>query len=214
MSRVYRDRAEAGRLLAESVQRCVGSQPAIVLGLPRGGVSVAMQIARALRLPLDVLVVRKVGVPNQPELAMGAVASGDVTIRNEEVLAALPGAAEMFDDVARMERTEVERRERAYRGNRPPLKLAGLSAILVDDGVATGSTLRAAVTAARQLGASRVTVAVPVAPAEALSALQEDADEVICLETPAAFYAVGQWYAEFPQVTDYEVRKLLEPTSA
>jgi putative phosphoribosyl transferase len=209
MNRVYANRAEAGRLLGAAVKERLDAQPAIVLALPRGGVPVAVPVAAALGAPLDVLVVRKVGVPSQPELAMGAVAAGGVTIRNDEVLAMLPGAARDFEAVAAEERAEVGRRERAYRGQRPPLALAGLTAVLVDDGIATGATLRAAVGAARRLGAARVVVAVPVASREALATLEEEADEVVCLQVPQFFLAVGGCYADFPQLTDAEVRALL-----
>jgi putative phosphoribosyl transferase len=209
VDRIYRNRAEAGRLLGEAVRARLGTESAIVLGLPRGGVPVAAPVARALGMPLDVLVVCKVGLPGQPELAMGAVAGGGVTIRNEEVLATLDYAAEQFDTVAAEERAEVKRRERAYRGARGPLTLKGLTAVLVDDGVATGATLRAAVAAARQLGASRVLAAVPVASEEAIAILTIEADDVVCLQVPSMFVAVGQWYQEFPQVTDEEVRNVL-----
>ncbi len=209
MDRTYANRIEAGRLLGKAVAARLGKQPAIVLGLPRGGVPVAVEVAAALGAGVDVLVVRKVGVPTQPELAMGAVGPGGVTVRNEDVLAMLPGAASRFEAVAAAERAEVARREQAFRGTRPPLALAGKSAVLVDDGVATGATLRAAIAAARALGAARVVVAVPVASSEAARMLEAEADEVICLEQPAFFMAVGQFYAEFPQVSDEEVRELL-----
>jgi predicted phosphoribosyltransferase len=209
MDRIYANRAEAGQLLGAAVRKRLGAHPAIVLGLPRGGVPVAAAVAAALGAPLDVLVVRKVGVPAQPELAMGAVAPGGVTIRNEDVLAMLPGARRQFEAVASEERAELVRRERAYRGERPPLALTGRVAILVDDGVATGATLRAAVAAARQLGAARVVVAVPVASREAREMLEAEADDVICLQTPQFFVAVGGWYADFPQLSDAEVRELL-----
>ncbi len=211
MDRVYRDRAQAGQLLGVAVKARFGATPALVLGLPRGGVPVAAAVARALGAPLDVIVVRKVGVPTRPELAMGAVAPGGVTIRNDDVLAQLPQAAAQFDVVASRERVEVARRERAYRGARPPLALNDSTAILVDDGVATGATVRAAIAAARQLGAAHVVVAVPVASIQALAMLQAEADDVVCLEAPSQFIAVGQWYLDFPQVTDDEVRELLLP---
>lgn len=209
MDRIYSNRTQAGQLLGEAVLERLGRAPAVVLGLPRGGVPVAVGVARALGAELDVLVVRKVGVPTQPELAMGAVGPGGVTVRNEDVLAMLPGAASRFEAVAAAERAEVARRERAFRGDRPPLVLTDRSAVLVDDGVATGATLRAAIAAARALGAARVVVAVPVASAEAVQMLEAEADEVICLEQPAYFMAVGQCYASFPQVSDAEVRTLL-----
>ncbi|HXQ64552.1 MAG TPA: phosphoribosyltransferase family protein [Steroidobacteraceae bacterium] len=209
MDRVYANRAEAGQLLGAAVRKRLRAQPAIVLGLPRGGVPVAAPVAAALGAPLDVLIVRKVGVPMQPELAMGAVAPGGVTIRNEDVLAMLPDAARQFGAVAAVERAELVRRERAYRGDRPPLDLTGRAAVLVDDGVATGATLRAAVAAARQLGAARVVVAVPVASREARQMLEDEADEVVCLQVPQSFVSVGGWYADFPQLSDTQVRELL-----
>jgi predicted phosphoribosyltransferase len=208
--RVYSDRAEAGRLLGVAVrERLAAASRAIVLGLPRGGVPVAAEVARALGAPLDVLVVRKVGVPEQPELAMGAVGPGGVIVRNEELLELLPNAAREFQRVAQRERAEVERRERAYRGGRPPLAIAGRTAILVDDGVATGATMRAGVAATRALGAARVVVATPVAASDACALLEAEADEVVCLQVPPDFHAVGAWYEEFPQLDDDEVRALL-----
>jgi putative phosphoribosyl transferase len=209
MDRVYANRTEAGRLLGAAVVARLGKQPAVVLGLPRGGVPVAVEVAAALGTGVDVLVVRKVGVPGQPELAMGAVGPGGVTIRNEDVLGMLPGAARRFEAVASAERAEVARREREFRGGRAPLALEGRCAVLVDDGVATGATLRAAMAAARALGAARVVVAVPVASAEAIATLEQEADAVICLEQPTFFMAVSEWYAEFAQVSDAAVRALL-----
>jgi len=209
MDRVYRDRTEAGQLLGMAVLARLGREPVVVLGLPRGGVPVAAGVARALGCDLDVLVVRKVGVPGQPELAMGAVGPAGVTVRNPEVLGLLPDAARRFEAVAQLERAEVERRERVYRGKRAPLALANRTAVLVDDGVATGATLRAAIRAARALGASRVAVAVPVASPEAAQMLAAEADEVICLEQPAGLMAVGQFYEDFSQVSDGEVRDFL-----
>jgi predicted phosphoribosyltransferase len=210
MERVYEDRAEAGRWLGRALLRRPPEGPTVVLGLPRGGVPVAARIADALDAPLDVLVVRKVGVPGQPEVAMGAVATGGVSVRNEDVLAMLPRAASLFARVAARERVELARREAAYRGDRPPLRLDGRTAILVDDGVATGATVRAAIVAARALGASRVVVAVPVASREALAQVEAEADEVVCLQAPERFVAVGLWYEQFPQLSDAEVTTLLE----
>jgi putative phosphoribosyl transferase len=195
--------------LGTAVLKRLGQEPALVLGLPRGGVPVAAGVARALGCDLDVLVVRKVGVPGQPELAMGAVGPGGVTVRNAEVLGMLPDAARRFEAVAVRERAEVERRERAYRGERAPLAVAGRTVVLVDDGVATGATLRAAIKAARALGSSRVVVAVPVAAPDAVRRLAAEADEVICLDQPAYLAAVGQSYEDFSQVTDAEVRDFL-----
>ena len=209
-NRVYSDRVEAGRLLGAAVrERLAAGAPAIVLGLPRGGVPVAAEVARSLDAVLDVLVVRKVGVPEQPELAMGAVGPGGVVVRNEALLKLIPHAARDFERVAQHERAEVDRRERAYRGGRPPLTLPGRTAILVDDGIATGATMRAGIAATRLLGAARVVVATPVAASEACALLEAEADEVVCLQVPPDFHAVGAWYEEFPQLDDDEVRELL-----
>jgi putative phosphoribosyl transferase len=210
MNRIYKDRIEAGRLLGEAVKARLGREPAIVLGLPRGGVPVAALVGEMLDMPVDVLVVRKVGVPNRPELAMGAVAPGGVTIRNEDILSMFPLAATQFDAAAGTEREELRRREHAFRRGRPALNLNGLTVVLVDDGVATGATLRAAIESARRLGAKRVVVAAPVASAEAMRTLEIEADEVVCLQVPQAFMAVGQWYEQFPQVTDAEVQEALK----
>ena len=184
-----------------------------MLALPRGGVPVAAPVAAALGAPLDVLVVRKVGLPGAPEVAMGAVAIGGTTVRNAEVLAAYPAASQLFEQEARRERAEVTRREQTYRQGAPPLKLTGLSVVLVDDGVATGATVRAGIAAARGLGAARVVVAVPVASAETLQMLAAEADEVICLQRPWQLGSVGEWYEDFPQVSDAEVRAALQVES-
>jgi len=209
MQRSYANREEAGRRLGEALRHRATEPPPLVLGLPRGGVPVAAAVAAALGAPLDVLVVRKVGVPGQPELAMGAVAAGGVEARNAEVLGLLPGAARQFESVAARERAEVVRRERAYRGARPPLALTGRTVVLVDDGIATGSTMEAAVRACRAGGAQRIVVAVPVAAPESLAALQPLADEIVCPMRPAAFIAVGRWYDSFPQLEDEDVRRCL-----
>lgn len=209
MQRIYSDRADAGRELARAVSQRVHGDAVVVLGLPRGGVPVAREVARALRAPLDVLVVRKVGAPFQPELALGAVARDGVTVRNEDVLAQLPGAAAEFESLADVQRTEVERREHLFRGGRPALALAGRTAVLVDDGVATGATARAAIDAARALGAARVVFATPVASRSAAELLRTAADDLVCLQSPAFFAAVGQAYADFTQVEDDTVRRIL-----
>ena len=209
MYRTYIDRDDAGRQLDAAVRASVHAGDLIVLGLPRGGVPVAAAVATALGAPLDVLVVRKVGVPGQPELAMGAVAAGGVEARVAEVLALLPGAARQFDAVAERERQEVARRERAYRGTRPPLELAGRTSVLVDDGLATGATMEAAVRACRAGGAARVVVAVPVGAPDSVARVTLLADAVVCLQQPAGFAAVGQWYREFDQLEDEDVRKVL-----
>ena len=208
--RRYANRSDAGRELAAALGRGRDLGNAVVLGLPRGGVPVAYEIANALSLPLDVLVVRKLGVPSQPELAMGALASGGAVVWNEEVLHFLSIADEERDRVIARERTELERRELAYRGRRPSLALAGRVVILVDDGLATGATMEAAVRSVRQLGAESVIVAVPVAAPESRDRIAELADEVVCLHAPAFFSAVWQWYEDFSQTSDQEVKRLLQ----
>jgi erythromycin esterase-like protein/predicted phosphoribosyltransferase len=206
----FRDRAEAGRLLAERLRASAGRDDVVVLGLPRGGVPVAFEIARALDAPLDVFLVRKLGVPGHEELALGAIATGGTRVLNERLVESLGIPREWIEAIDAKEMRELERRERAYRGDRPPPDLTGRTVILVDDGLATGSTMLAAVQAVRQDEPERVVVAVPVAPAEVCAALREEADEVICLLTPPDFRAVGVWYADFTQTTDEEVRQLLE----
>lgn len=212
MRRVFADRAEAGVALARALESWRGAADAIVLGLPRGGVPVAHEVASALGLPLDVLVVRKLGLPWQPELAMGAIASGGAVVVNDEVLRYLPTGSGAFDEVRLREQRELERREREYRGDRPPLDMKGRTGILVDDGLATGATMEAAVRSLQAIGAARVVVAVPVASVEARERIAGVADEVLCLETPEFFSAVGQWYREFGQTSDAEVRELLART--
>lgn len=213
MPRMYADRADAGRALANSLAHLRAAPDAIVLGLPRGGVPVAYEVACALDLPLDVLVVRKLGLPQQPELAMGAIASGGALVVNDEVVRYLGGRGEAFEAVRAREQAELERRERDYRGARPPLEMADRTAILVDDGLATGATMEAAVRALNSLGARRVIVAVPVASVEARERIEALADEVVCLAAPPFFSAVGQWYADFGQTEDAEVRELLARAS-
>lgn len=180
-----------------------------MLGLPRGGLPVAFEVADALDAPLDVFMVRKLGVPGHEELALGAIASGGVRVLNPEVLAAIDISAEEVEAVAARELQELERRELSYRGDVPPLDLVGLVAIVADDGLATGATMRAAAQALRERGVSRIVVAVPVAPAQTCESLRRDADEVVCAVTPEPFTAVGRWYRDFAPVDDDEVRALL-----
>ncbi len=212
MSRRFSDREDAGRSLAAELADVDGAN-AIVLGLPRGGVPVAAVVAKALGAPLDVVVVRKVGVPSQPEVAMGAIASiagSVVTVRNEAVLgSAGPDAQRRFDEVAARERVELERRQELYRAGLAPLEVRGRDVVLVDDGIATGSTMRAAVMALAGSGPASVIVAVPVGPADALAELGELVDRVVCVSVPEPFWAVGQAYVDFTQTTDDEVRRLL-----
>lgn len=210
----FRDRAEAGRVLAAELAAYAGRTDVVLLALPRGGVPVAYEVARALGIPLDVFVVRKLGVPDHEELAMGALATGGVLVLNEDVVGALAIPRHVIDAVAAQEQTELERRERAYRGGRPALDVRERTAILVDDGLATGSTMRAAALALRRLGPQRIVVAVPVASPDTCRDLRAEVDEVVCAFTPHPFYAVGFWYADFAQTTDDEVRDLLERAAA
>lgn len=207
-TRVFRDRCAAGRELAAALVP-LGLENPIVLGLPRGGVPVAYEVAHLLSAPLDVLVVRKVGAPDQPELAIGAVGAAGVVVADEATMALVGVGPDEFAALARHEQTEVERRERLFREGLPPLDLRGRHAILVDDGLATGATMRAAVEVARKLGAAEVVVAVPVGAPEACAKLAERADRVVCLFEPDAFVAVGYWYEDFAQTDDAEVRRLL-----
>jgi predicted phosphoribosyltransferase len=210
----FKDRESAGRLLGERLaSRWASRAEVIVLGLPRGGVPVAHGVAAALGAPLDVFVVRKLGVPGHEELAMGAIASGGVRVLNRDVLDYMPVGAQAIESVAAREQRELERRERAFRGDKPPLDVGGKTVIVVDDGLATGSTMRAAVHALRKLGPVAVIVAVPVAAASTCEDLRKEADEVICLRTPEPFQAVGLWYDDFEQTTDAEVHALLAPVN-
>jgi putative phosphoribosyl transferase len=202
----FRDREDAGRRLAAELPAL--DRP-LVLGLPRGGVPVAAAVAGALGAQLDVLVVRKLGVPAQPELAMGAVAAGGVRVRNDDVLRRAGVPAAVLEEVTRRELDAVESRERIYRGDRPPPAFAGRDVVLVDDGLATGATMRAAVAAVRSQGPSRIVVAVPVAPAETVAAFEQDGIEVACVHAPGDFVAVGSWYRDFGQVSDEEVIRLI-----
>jgi predicted phosphoribosyltransferase len=210
----FADRRQAGRTLATKLGAYRARNDVTVLGLPRGGIPVALEVATALGAPLDVFVVRKLGVPFQPELAMGAIASGGIRVVNPEVVRMCGIPDRVIDEVARVEGRELERRERAYRNGRPALAIAGRVAILVDDGLATGSTMRAAVAAVRRLRPSRVVVAVPVGAPDTCEDLAAIADEVICVETPAQFDAVGAWYDDFRQTTDDEVTAALQEAAA
>jgi predicted phosphoribosyltransferase len=200
----------AGQQLAERLAQRPGLEDAVVLALPRGGVPVGYEIAKALGADLDVMVVRKLGVPGHEELAMGAIASGGVRIMNEDVLEMLYIPEAVIERTAAREQAELERRERAYRGGREPPSVSGRPVILVDDGVATGSTIRAAIRAVRRQRPERVLVAVPVAPPDVCEMLRAEADEVVCLLTPEPFIAISVWYDSFPQLGDDEVRALLD----
>jgi erythromycin esterase-like protein/predicted phosphoribosyltransferase len=206
----FRDRAEAGRLLAERLRAYAGRDDVVVLALPRGGVPVGYEVARALDVPLDIFLVRKLGVPGHEELALGAIASGGTRVLNTQLIESLEIPPEWIEAIDAQERRELERREREYRGSRPPPDVSGRTVIVVDDGLATGSTMLAAVEALRQDEPARIVVAVPVADPDVCAGLRTVADEVVCLSTPRPFRAVGVWYDEFAQTTDDEVRHLLE----
>jgi putative phosphoribosyl transferase len=207
--RVFQDRREAGRALAAALADESDASP-VVLGLARGGVPVAAEIADALHAPLDVFVVRKLGVPWQPELAMGAIASGGVLVRNEEVLEHLPEAEAALESVREREMAELTARERRYRGSRPSVPVAGRRVIVADDGLATGSSMIAAVRALRAAGAGSVVVAVPVGPPDTCRRIEGLCERLVCLEQPRWFMAVGQWYEDFRQTEDEEVSELLD----
>jgi putative phosphoribosyl transferase len=207
---IFRDRTEAGRALAERLRAQRMGGDIVVLALPRGGVPVGFEVASALEAPLDVFVVRKLGVPSQPELAMGAIASGGVRVLNEAVVRGLGISEDVIEAVAAAEERELERREQAYRGEIAPQPVAGRAVILVDDGLATGSTMRAAIHALRKQQPASIVVAVPVAAAETCEELQKEVDVVVCAETPEPFFAVGVWYRDFSQTSDEEVHELLE----
>jgi predicted phosphoribosyltransferase len=209
MERAFPNRTEAGRLLAEKLEKYVGRDDVIVLGLPRGGVPVAYEVAKRLGVQLDVFIVRKLGVPGFQELAVGAIASGGVRVLNKDVMRAIPNADEVIETLTAKETAELQRREQSYRDSRPAPELRDRVAILVDDGLATGATMRAAVKALRQRGAAKIVVAVPVGPPDTCREFEEEADETICATIPEFFQAVGQYYEDFSQTSDDEVRALL-----
>jgi len=206
----FHDRADAGRALAEELQSYAGRADVLVLGLPRGGVPVAGEVARVLGAPLDVFVVRKLGVPGHPELAMGAIASGGVRVVNASVVKGLSIPQEVIERVAAQEARELERRERLYRGAAAAPAVAGKTVILVDDGLATGSTMRAAIAALRKQAPARIVVAVPVGAQETCDEFRREVDEVVCGLVPGFFQAVGLWYEDFEQTPDSEVSEVLE----
>jgi putative phosphoribosyl transferase len=211
----FRDRDEAGTLLGRELARRLGDRgDIIVLALPRGGVPIGFAVAQSLSAPLDVFVVRKLGVPGHEELAMGAIASGGVRVLNDEVLGYIPVTKQAIEDVTTREQQELERREQAYRGTRPPLDARGRTAIVVDDGLATGSTMRAAVQALRKMQPRAIIVAVPVAARQTCIDLRAEVDDLVCLRTPEPFQAVGLWYENFDQTTDEEVHDLLDRAAA
>ncbi|NOT60657.1 MAG: phosphoribosyltransferase [Acidobacteria bacterium] len=207
--RPFRDRTIAGKVLAASLKEYVGKKDVVVLGLARGGVPVAYEVAQALRAPLDVFIVRKLGTPGQSELAMGALASGGIRVMNDDVFPLLGLTDEELNHIVTSEQRELERRERAYRGDRPALKLRGKTVILVDDGIATGTSMRAAVQAIIQMNPAKLVVAVPVAAPESCAEFNHESVTCVCVETPQPFHAVGLWYDNFAQTTDKEVCALL-----
>jgi putative phosphoribosyl transferase len=209
METTFPNRLEAGRQLAQKLEKYAGRDDVIVLGLPRGGVPVANEVAKHLGAPLDVFIVRKLGVPGFEELAAGAIASGGVRVLNEDVMRAIPHADQAIETVTARETAELQRREQLYREDRAPQELRDRIAILVDDGLATGATMRAAVKALRQREVAKIVVAVPVGPPDTCHEIEEQADETICLSTPEFFQAVGQYYDDFSQTTDEDVRELL-----
>jgi len=211
---IYPTRRAAGRELAAHLAEYAERDDTVVLALPRGGVPVAKEVAQALHAPLDVLVVRKLGLPWQPELAAGAIAPGGVLVMNPEIQAGVEDLDRLLAPVIKRERAELQRREALYRKDQPPLQVRDRIAILVDDGIATGATMQAAVLALRALHARSVVIAVPVAPPDTVRHLGQLADRVVCLQQPINFYAVGQWYEEFPQVSDDEVLALLRRPDA
>jgi predicted phosphoribosyltransferase len=209
MPRPFRDRREAGQRLAANLAAYANDPGVLVLALPRGGVPVAYEVARALDAPLDVFLVRKLGVPGYEELAMGAIATGGVRVLNQRVLREAGLSTADVEAVAAAELPELERREREYRGDRPPPRIGGKTAILVDDGLATGASMHAAVQALRLQAPRKIVVAVPIAAPETCDAFRAEVDDVVCAVTPESFVAVGLWYEDFSQTTDDEVRDLL-----
>jgi predicted phosphoribosyltransferase len=206
----FQDRAEGGRQLAELLGAYGQREDVVILALPRGGVPVAFEVAKALEAPLDIFVVRKLGLPGHEELAMGAIATGGGVVLNEDVVSMGNVSRRVIDEVAGRERVELERREREYRGERPAPELAGKVCILIDDGLATGASMRAAAMALREQRPARIVVAVPVAAGDTCDAFRSIVDEVVCAMTPEPFHAVGLWYEDFSQTSDEEVRELLE----
>jgi len=206
---IFENRVEAGRRLAEKLKKYAGRQDIIVLGIPRGGVPVAFEVAKALQAPLDIFLSRKLGVPWQEELAFGALASGGVRVLDWDLIRSLGLPEEEIERITKTVRAELERRERVYRGARPPLQLEGKTVLLIDDGIATGSSMRAAIKALKGMKPARVVVAVPVAPLHTYETLPSEVDEMICVYAPEFFYAIGQFYEDFSQTTDEEVKELL-----
>jgi putative phosphoribosyl transferase len=209
---IFRNRKEAGQMLAKQLRAYANREDVIVLGVPRGGVPVAFEVATALQAPLDIFVLRKLGVPGHEELAFGAIASGGSLVLEPRVIEGLDISDRQMEVVTANERRELQRRELAYRGDKPPLEIEGLIAIVVDDGIATGSSIRAGIKALRQLRPARIVVAVPVAPLATCKRLRPEVDELVCVHMPQSFYAIGQFYKDFSQVSDQEVIELMKRT--
>src|SRR5438105_2981447 len=209
MNHLFKDRRDAGRQLAQALRAYASAPNLRVLALPRGGVPVAFEVAREFDAPLDVFLVRKLGVPGHEELAMGAIASGGTLVLNDDVVSMVGATRAVIDAVAEVEWRELERRERTYRGERPWQDVTGATVILIDDGLATGATMRAAAAALRQQEPARLIVGVPVSAPDTCAAFRKDVDDIVCVSTPAPFYGVGMWYADFSQTTDDEVRELM-----
>ncbi len=205
----FHDRAAAGLALANELRRRAFAPPLIVLGLPRGGVAVAYEVASRLHAPLDVMLVRKIGMPDQPELAIGAIASGDIVVHEPRIEREIPSLAGTFDSLVALERRELERREPVFRKGLAPLELERKTVILIDDGIATGSTMLAAIRATRKAGATTIVAAAPVASAEAADLIRREADQVVILLAPASLFAIGEWYEHFEQLEDIEVSRML-----
>lgn len=206
---LFKDRFDAGRQLAEKLGKYAQNPDLLVLGLPRGGVPVAYEVAKSLQAPLDVFLVRKLGVPGHEELAMGAIASGGVRVLNDEVVNALHIPTDIIEKITAREKVELERRESAYRGNRPEFEVRNHLVILVDDGLATGASMRAAVAALRKKEPQQIVVGVPTAAPDTCESFENDVDEIVCAVTPQPFHSVGTWYEDFSQTTDDEVREIL-----
>lgn len=205
----FRNRRQAGQMLAKKLQTLADSPDTIILALPRGGVPVAFEVATTLNLPMDVLIVRKLGLPGYEELALGAIASGSAIVLNKELVQQLRIGDELIEEIARREERELERRDRSYRGDKPFPNLQDRNVILIDDGIATGSTMRAAIQSVKQHGAKFVIVATPVAPLSVAHEMQHEADEFVAVSTPEGFGSVGEWYLDFSETTDNEVRACL-----
>jgi putative phosphoribosyl transferase len=206
---IFKDRVDAGKILANKLSKYAAQNP-LVLGLPRGGVPVAFEVAKALKAPMDVYIVRKLGVRGHEELAMGAIATGDVRVLNESVIGPLQISKEAIETETEKEKEELKRRERVYRSGRAPLNVANRTILLIDDGIATGSTIKAAIAALKKQKAAKIVVGVPVAPSSTIEELKKEVDDLVCVSAPDFFIAISVWYDEFPQTTDEQVRELLK----